>query len=69
MACKAAGRHHAGGSVKSHAAHANRLRRRRGISMSGIQRIEKIIRLGDRAFFRQFNSAKRRILKGVECEQ
>jgi hypothetical protein len=35
--------------------------------MSGIRRAEKILSRGDRAFFRQFNSATRRILKGAAC--
>jgi hypothetical protein len=52
--------------VKSHAEHANRPRRRRGVSQSGIRRIEKILALGDRAFYRQFNSSVRRQMKGVD---
>jgi hypothetical protein len=35
--------------MKSHADHANRLRRRRGVSQSGIRRIEKLVALGNRA--------------------
>ena len=54
--------------MKSHAQHANRLRRRRGVSMSGLQYIERIIRSGERAFYRQFNSARRRQLKGVNYD-
>jgi hypothetical protein len=34
--------------------------------MSGVRRIEKIVALGDRAFYRQFNSAVRRQMKGVD---
>jgi hypothetical protein len=34
--------------------------------MSGVRRVEKILAQGDRAFFRQFNSAKRRQLKGAD---
>jgi hypothetical protein len=52
--------------MKSHASHANRPRRRRGVSMSGLRRIEKIVALGDRAFYRQFNSAVRRQMKGAD---
>jgi hypothetical protein len=37
--------------------------------MSGIRRIEKIVTLGDRAFYRQFNSAVRREMKGVDYGQ
>ncbi len=52
--------------MKSHASHANRLRRRRGISASGVRKIESIMRQGERAFYRQFNSATRRTLKGAD---
>lgn len=52
--------------MNPHATHANRLHRRRGVSQSGLRKIERIIALGDRAFYRQFNSAKRRQLKGVD---
>ena len=52
--------------MKSYADHSNRLRRRRGVSMSGIRRIEKIVALGERSFYRQFNSAVRRQMKGVD---
>ena len=35
------------------------------LSGSGRRRIEKILARGDRAFYRQFNSARRRHMKGV----
>jgi len=41
----------------------NKLRRRRGLSMSGLRRIEKILAQGPRAFYRQFDSATRQHLK------
>jgi hypothetical protein len=44
----------------------NRPRRPKGVSMSGVRRAEKILAQGDRAFYRQFNSATRRHLKGVD---
>jgi hypothetical protein len=55
--------------MKSHASHANRLRRRRGVSMSGLQYIERITRQGERAFYRQFNSAVRQQMKGADYGQ
>ena len=55
--------------MNTHAGHANRPRRRKGLSMSGVRRIEKIVTLGDRAFYRQFNSATRRQLKGADHGQ
>jgi len=42
----------------------NRPRKRRGISMSGIRRIEKILARGDRAVRRQFVAVDRAFLKG-----
>lgn len=45
--------------MKTHAAHANRPRRRHGVSQSGIRRIEKIAALGDRAVRRQFVAVDR----------
>jgi len=50
--------------MKSQAAHANRLRRRRGISMSGVRRIEKILALGERAARRQFVAVERGVMTG-----
>lgn len=50
--------------MKSHADHANRLRRRRGVSMSGVRRIEKLVALGERAVRRQFVAVDRAVLKG-----
>jgi hypothetical protein len=55
--------------MKSHASHANRLRRRRGVSMSSLQYIERIARLGERAVRRQFVAVDRRAIKeGGICE-
>jgi hypothetical protein len=45
--------------MKIDAAHANRPRRRTGLSQSGIRRIEKIVSLGERAVRRQFVAAQR----------
>ena len=49
--------------MKSHAAHANRLRRRNGVSMSGLQLIERLVRQGPRAVRRQFVAVDRRALR------
>ena len=48
--------------MKSHTSHANRLRRRRGVSMSGIRKIESLVRLGERAVRRQFVAIDRRMI-------
>jgi hypothetical protein len=45
--------------MKNFAKSANRPRRRRGVSQSGIRRIEKLVALGDRAVRRHFISAQR----------
>ena len=50
--------------MRTHPEHANRLRRRRGVSMSGMRRIEEIYRLGDRAIRRQLVAVDRRFLEG-----
>ena len=52
--------------MKPHVQHAKRLRRRRGVSQSGLRLIESIAMKGDHAFYRQFNSATRRQLKGAD---
>jgi hypothetical protein len=52
--------------MKPHIQHAKRLHRRRGVSMSGLRLIEAIVIKGDHAFYRQFNSATRRQLKGAD---
>jgi hypothetical protein len=49
--------------MKTFAAHANRPRRRQGLSQSAIRKIEIIATQGDRAFFRQFVAADRRVLR------
>jgi len=48
--------------MNPHASHANRLRRRKGVSMSGLQYIERLVRLGDRAVRRQFVARDRQTM-------
>ena len=52
--------------MNTYASHANRLHRRKGVSMSGMRKIETIVRQGPRIFYRQFNSAIRREMKGAD---
>jgi hypothetical protein len=45
----------------------NRPRKPRGVSMSTVREVERIVRQGDRSFYRQFNSARRRALREGEA--
>jgi hypothetical protein len=45
--------------MNTHSRHANRLRRRRGLSQSALRKIEAIVALGPRAVRRQFVAADR----------
>ena len=50
------------------AAHANRPRRRRGVSQSGLRFLERLARKGPRAIRRQFVAVDRDFLKGGRGE-
>lgn len=45
--------------MKTNVTHATRLRRRRGVSMSGLRRIEQLARQGGRAMRRSFIAGQR----------
>jgi len=64
VAGAARGGHYEGGRVRPHPKHANRLRRRRGVSQSGLRKIEAIVHQSDRAVRRQFVAVDRWFLEG-----